>query len=74
MEFCEIGSTGIAEVIADGMIINNLDDGIDLIGNIYYQGYEKITICRDNITPDFFDLRTKLAGEILQKFLITGLG
>ena len=68
MEFREIGSAGIIEIIADGMVINNLEDGIDLIGNVYYQGYEKIIICKDSITPDFFDLKTKLAGEILQKF------
>jgi len=68
MEFREIDNTGIIEVIADGIVINNLEDGTDLIGNIYYQGYEKIIICKDNIAPDFFDLKTKLAGEILQKF------
>ena len=68
MEFREIDSTGIIEIIADGIIINNLEDGTDLLGNVYYQGYEKIIICKNNITPDFFDLKTKLAGEILQKF------
>ena len=68
MEFREIDNTGIIEVIADGIVINNLEDGTDLIGNVYYQGYEKIIICMDNLTPDFFDLKTKLAGEILQKF------
>lgn len=68
MEFREIDSTGIAEVIADDIVIKNLEDGIDLVGNAYYQGYGKIIICKDNITPDFFDLKTKLAGEILQKF------
>jgi len=68
MEFREIDNTGIIEVIADGIVINNLEDGTDLIGNVYYQGYEKIIISMDNLTPDFFDLKTKLAGEILQKF------
>ena len=68
MEFREIDSTGITEVIADDIIINNVEDGTDLVGNAYYQGCEKMIICKDNITPDFFDLKTKLAGEILQKF------
>lgn len=68
MEFREIGNTGITEIIADGMVINNLEDGIDLIGNAYYQGYEKIIIHKENMIPAFFDLKTKLAGEILQKF------
>lgn len=68
MEFNNIGDTGIKEIIADRIVINNLEDGIDLIGNVYYQGYEKLIILKENITPDFFDLKTKLAGDILQKF------
>nr|WP_294792890.1 DUF4180 domain-containing protein [uncultured Mucilaginibacter sp.] len=68
MEFREIADTGIIEIIAAGIVINTVDDGTDLVGNAYYQGYEKLIICKDNITPDFFDLKTKLAGEILQKF------
>lgn len=68
MEFREIDNTGITEIIAHGIVINNVEDGTDLLGNAYYQGYEKLIIYKDNITPDFFDLKTKLAGEILQKF------
>jgi len=68
VEFNNIGDTGIKEIIADRIVINNLEDGIDLIGNVYYQGYEKLIILKENITPDFFDLKTKLAGDILQKF------
>ena len=39
-----------------------------MLGNLYYQGFDKIIIHEKNITPKFFDLRTKIAGEILQKF------
>jgi hypothetical protein len=38
------------------------------LGDIYYQGFDKIIICEKNITPVFFDLKTGIAGEILQKF------
>ena len=58
----------IAEVISDGIIINHTEDGIDLLGNLYYQGYDKIIIYEKNITADFFDLKSGIAGEILQKF------
>jgi hypothetical protein len=68
MELSEIDSTGILEIIADDIVISNLEDGTDLLGNAYYQGYEKLIIYKKNVTPDFFDLKTKLAGEILQKF------
>lgn len=58
----------IAEIISDIVIINSAEDGLDLLGNIYYQGFDKVIIYEKNITPDFFDLKTRIAGEILQKF------
>ncbi|MBO9690791.1 DUF4180 domain-containing protein [Chryseobacterium sp.] len=64
----EINNTKIAEIISDDVIIRSAQDGLDLMGNIYYQGYDKIILYEKNITPDFFDLKTKIAGEILQKF------
>ena len=60
--------TKIAEVISDRIIIEKTEDGLDLLGNLYYQGFDKIIINEENITPDFFDLKTGIAGEILQKF------
>lgn len=38
------------------------------MGDLYYQGYDRIIIYEQNLTSDFFDLKTKMAGEILQKF------
>ena len=64
----QINDTKIAEVIADGIVIKTAEDGLDLLGNLYYSGFDKIIIHEKNITPGFFDLSTKLAGDILQKF------
>ncbi len=58
----------IAEVISERRIINTVEDGLNLLGNLYFQGYDKIIIYEKDITPDFFDLKTGIAGEILQKF------
>ena len=58
----------IAEVISDETIINNTEDGLNLLGNLYYQGFDRIVINEKNITTDFFDLKNGIAGEILQKF------
>ncbi|MDR2083910.1 MAG: DUF4180 domain-containing protein [Bacteroidales bacterium] len=58
----------IAEVVSEDRIINNVEDGLSLLGNLYYQGFDKIIIYERNITPDFFDLKNGIAGEILQKF------
>ena len=63
----KINNIEIAEVISDKILIQNPDDALDLIGNLYYQGFDKIVIYQKNLTPDFFDLKNKLAGEILQK-------
>lgn len=61
-------SLKIAEIISDEIILRSVKDGLDLLGDLYYQGFDKILIHEKNITLDFFDLKTKLAGEILQKF------
>ena len=63
-----IDNTKVAEIITDKIILRSTEDGLDLLGNLYYQGFDKIIIHEKNITPEFFDLRTKIAGEILQKF------
>ena len=44
------------------------EDANDLLGNAYYQGFDGMIISADKISPRFFDLKTRLAGEILQKF------
>ncbi len=61
-------ATNIAEITANKLVISKIEDGIDLIGNVYYQGYDNVILYEQNITPEFFDLSTKMAGEILQKF------
>ncbi|WP_317166120.1 DUF4180 domain-containing protein [Sphingobacterium sp. SGL-16] len=58
----------IVEEVVEEVVINSIDDALELIGNLYYEGYAKIIISKNNITADFFNLKTKLAGEILQKF------
>ncbi|KFF21713.1 DUF4180 domain-containing protein [Chryseobacterium sp. JM1] len=64
----DINTIKIAEVVSDEAIIKSAQDGLDLLGNIYYQGFDKIIVYEENITPEFFDLKTKIAGDILQKF------
>lgn len=67
----KINNIEIAEVISEKILIQNPDDVLDLIGNLYYQGFDKIVMYEKNLTPDFFDLKNKLAGVVLQKFRIT---
>ncbi|RZJ38031.1 MAG: DUF4180 domain-containing protein [Chryseobacterium sp.] len=63
-----INNITIAEIISEETVITSVEDALDLVGNLYYQGFDKVVIYEKNLTPDFFDLKNKLAGEILQKF------
>jgi hypothetical protein len=63
-----IQNTKVAEVVSDEIIIQTTGDGLDLLGNMYYQDFDKIIIHQENITPAFFELKSGMAGEILQKF------
>jgi len=62
----EFGSLKIAKV-SDATKINNVQDATDLLGNADYQGASRIIVKETNLDSRFFNLRTGLAGEILQK-------
>ncbi|WP_028668093.1 DUF4180 domain-containing protein [Runella zeae] len=64
----ETNGLKIAELISDKLLIQTHEDGLNLLGDLYYQGFDKIILYEHHITPDFFDLKNGLAGEILQKF------
>ena len=58
----------ITEIISDNIVINSIDDTLDLIAEAGLMDSGKIILYENQMHPDFFDLKTKLAGEILQKF------
>lgn len=64
----EINDSKIAELLSEENLINTTEEGIDILGSLYYQGFDKVIIHQKNITPDFFELKNRMAGEILQKF------
>lgn len=72
IQLLELKGTNIAQIISDKIVINDTQDALDLIANAGYLGSRKIIIHEKNIAPDFFDLKTKIAGEILQKFSTYG--
>jgi hypothetical protein len=57
----------IAELVSDGILIETPEDGSQLIADLYYQGFDLIIIQAAQLSPSFFDLKTGLAGEVLQK-------
>ena len=63
-----IDNRKIAEIISDNIVLQTVEDAIDLIGNMSYQGFDKLIIHEENMISDFFELKNKIAGNILQKF------
>ena len=64
----QTGNKKIAEIQASDIVIHSTEDALNLMGDLYYQGYDGLILYEGQITPAFFDLKTKMAGEILQKF------
>lgn len=68
IEFVHIDGIKIARVISNATLIRNTQDAVDLMGDCWYNGAVGIVMNEENIVADFFDLKTGIAGEILQKF------
>ena len=62
------GGRKIAEIIPGAEIIAGPDDVLDLMAEARLNDSGSMIIHKKNLHPDFFDLKTKVAGEILQKF------
>ena len=68
LKIFEHNNQKIAELTSDKVEINSLQDSLDLMASADYQGAHRVIIYEHNVHPDFFDLETKLAGDILQKY------
>lgn len=58
----------IAELLSDDLIVGSGEDATQLAGELYFGGYTGVVLHGKNGPPQFFDLKTGLAGEMLQKF------
>ena len=58
----------VAEIIPGAELIGTAQSMLDLMAEAGYEGHSRLIISKENLHPDFFDLRTGLAGSILQKF------
>jgi len=60
----------VAAVKSSEQIIKDVPSAMDFVMNIKYQtNCSKIALNKESITEDFFILSSRLAGEILQKFV-----
>ena len=60
----------IAAVDSEEILISDVQSALDFMATVQYEtGCNRIILNKPAIVEDFFNLRTKLAGEILQKFV-----
>ena len=67
LEIKEYKNIRIAQVSRE-TVIQTVQDATDLMGNADYQGARSIILDETNLDARFFDLKTGMAGEILQKY------
>ena len=60
----------IALVTSDELLITDVQSALDLLATVSYEtGCDRMILSKSAINEDFYDLKTRLAGEILQKFI-----
>lgn len=72
MEIRSVKHNGVDIAVIDtaDVLINDVQSALDLMAAIRYQaGSNRIVIDKSAVSEDFFELRTGLAGDILQKFV-----
>ena len=67
-EIIQFREIAITHVTSDEIIINSTQDALNIMGDAFANGSTKIMIHEENIIPAFFDLKSGIAGDILQKF------
>jgi hypothetical protein len=67
IQYHELNNKKIADLTDKSLVISNTDEALDLMVNISYNDCGRIIIYEENLHPDFFNLSTRLAGDILQK-------
>ncbi|WP_211749412.1 DUF4180 domain-containing protein [Paenibacillus sp. Marseille-Q4541] len=66
----EMNNINIAIVNGSEIVIKDVQSALDLMATVQYEaGCNRICIHKSLVSENFFDLKTRLAGEILQKFI-----
>lgn len=68
LHISQVNSIGIAELFSDKVEIHNAQDALDIMMNCAYQEALNLIVYKKNLIPAFFDLKTGIAGDVLQKF------
>lgn len=68
IKMIQVEGKNIAEIKSDKIIIRETQDALDIMADAAWQGAEGLILNAGNFIPAFFDLKTGIAGDILQKF------
>lgn len=66
----EKNGVNIAVVRSGDVLITDVQSALDFMATVSYEtGCDRILVSKSAISEPFFDLKTRLAGDILQKFI-----
>jgi Domain of unknown function (DUF4180) len=68
-KFLDLHGVRVLECVADGTRLRSDRDAVDLIAKAFESRAALIVIPVECLDDDFFRLRTRIAGEIVQKFV-----
>lgn len=68
IDILQAGPLRAAYIHADEVLVSEPDDALELLGIAYENEVHRLILDRSAFSADFFELRTGLAGEVLQKF------
>src|SRR6056300_773318 len=67
LNFHQTNTGDIAELRPEQRLTSD-QDFIDLIGNVHFSGLEKVIVHSESLPLKFWNLKSKFAGNVLQKF------
>jgi uncharacterized protein DUF4180 len=68
-KFYELHGVRVLELDADGTKLQTYNDAVDLIGKTFENRATLIVIPVECLNDEFFQLKTRIAGELIQKFV-----
>src|ERR1700688_1048126 len=68
-KFYELHGVRVLECVPDGAKLQTYQDAVDLIGKTFEDRATLVVIPVECLDDEFFQLKTRIAGELIQKFV-----
>ena len=68
-KFYELHGVRVLECVPDGAKLQSYHDAVDLIGKTFENRASLIVVPVECLDDEFFQLKTRIAGELIQKFV-----